>query len=508
MNGGKSMRGSKTSVPVVIVGCGVLLLAGGAASGGAKRGPVQDVPSLNVIIQPQTTTGGRAVGVGIEERIGLGSTPRTLSLAAPLKFAGMIPFATEVSDLVVSDEGGEVGMAVTAATLAEGSAGRRWTSIRPLSGRVSVRYRMPLHPFERRGPPYGVKEGGLGISGNTSTLLVLPEDLKVSRSTLGWDLSQMVPGSKGVVTGGEGTVTVGGPVDNLLDRWLIAGPLKPAQATELAGFNAYTLGTPPFDAARTMTWARSIYTVLGQAFGYLGEPRYQLFIRTLDAPSYATGTARKEGGGSLITTGKPYWTGQTELDVRNTIAHEMGHQWVGQFDPAGSLWFAEGLNVYVTSTLPCEAKLETWTACAEQISKWAKHYYNSEGSTWSQARIEASPFEREDLRLVSYGRGMMYFANLDAAIRGESGGKRTLLMALRPLFEARRDGVPITPASWEAWLRRTRGDSAVISFRQTVMDGGMIKPDPAAFGSHLEAMPTAWTEDGKVRQGYRWRYRP
>jgi len=464
--------------------------------------------TFDVTFRPETDAQHKVVAVVVKERIASGSAGRPLAITVPLKYVGLIPFATQISDVTARDEKGVLAMATEETTLPDGMKVRRWRSARAVSGTANLQYTLALQPPGMTGPPYGAKAGGLGVSGNTDTMVVIPEGLPEGRNSLRWDLSRMAPGSRGVFTGGEDTITVSGAPDQLLDRWLMAGRLQGGQPRATEGFNAYTLGTPPFPAIKAMTWGRVVYTALAQAYGYLGVPRYELLIRTLDAPSFATGTATYRGGGSLVTTGSPtYLRGQTDGDVFNTIAHEIGHQWVGQFDGGGSLWFAEGLNVYVTSTVPCEAGLQSWSECGDQVTKWSKAYYDSEGRDWSQARIEDAPFGREDLRLVSYGRGMMYFANLDAAIRTQSQGKRTLLTALRPLFEARRDGHPITMQSWETWLRGELGEGGVASFRNTVLGGSVIKPDSAAFGGHLKPVPTSYQHGTSSRSGYIWRSR-
>ena len=54
----------------------------------------------------------------------------------------------------------------------------------------------------------------------------------------------------------------------------------------------------------------------------------------------------------------PDWPGQDDAYFRSTIFHEMTHQWVGLIEGRAS-WFEEGLTVYVTATLPCEAHLST-----------------------------------------------------------------------------------------------------------------------------------------------------
>ncbi|MEG8055536.1 hypothetical protein QP150_00970 [Sphingomonas sp. 22L2VL55-3] len=123
--------------------------------------------------------------------------------------------------------------------------GRRWTTARAVSGPVTVRYRMTVTPFGQSGPPFGVKAAGYGLGGNTGSLLMLPELPGLRQTTLRWDLSEMVKGSRGVMAGGLGTIMIQGPSDPLLDRWLLAGPLTAGQSAYGHDFNAYTVGHPP-----------------------------------------------------------------------------------------------------------------------------------------------------------------------------------------------------------------------------------------------------------------------
>ncbi|MEH3039431.1 MAG: hypothetical protein PGN21_05135 [Sphingomonas paucimobilis] len=460
--------------------------------------------ALTIVLSPETDDGRKVIGMIVEERITMAGPPQRLTLTAPLRFAGMVPVGSVVSDFTVTVAGERVGTSVSDVVTPGGPA-RRWTSDSDVTGDVIVRYRLPLAPLAQGGPPYGMKAAGLGVAGNSGSLLVLPELAGMRRSTLRWDLSRMVAGSRGVIAGGTDTLVASGPPDALIDRWLMAGPLEAGQKRPDDGFNAYTLGAPPFDATAMMAWSRRVYTALADTFGYLGKPRYLLAIRALDAPSFATGTASVANGASLITVGSPtYLPGQDVERVKGTIAHEMTHNWVGQFGDRSAPWFNEGLTVYVSATLPCEVGLRKWSDCANEIGKWAKDYYGSEARNWTMERIEATPFVREDVRRVPYGRGMMYFANLDAQIRAVSSGHRTLLTALRPLFEKRRAGQPLTMRGWEAWLKRERGPEAVALFHSTVLEGGMIAPAPNAFGDRLRARPVRSTSGDRIYDSYEW----
>lgn len=349
-------------------------------------------PALTIVLRPETDASHTVIGMIVEERIAMAGPPQRLTLTAPVRFAGMVPVGSVVSDFTVADANGRANTSTSDMVTPAGPA-RRWTSDRDLAGDVIVRYRLPLTPFAQGGPPYGMKAAGFGVAGNSGSLLVLPEIAGLRRSKLRWNLSRMAAGSSGVIAGGTDTLVVDGPPDALIDRWLMAGPLEAGQKRPGEGFNAYTLGAPPFDATAMMIWSRRIYTSLANTFGYLGRPRYLLAIRVLDAPSFATGTASVANGASLITVGSPtYLPGQDVERVKGTIAHEMTHNWVGQFGDRPAPWFNEGLTVYVSATLPCEVGLRRWSDCANEIGKWAHDYSAARRGTgpWTGSRRHPS----------------------------------------------------------------------------------------------------------------------
>ncbi len=179
-------------------------------------------PALTIVLSPETDDGRKVIGMIVEEQISMAGPPRRLTLTAPLRFAGMVPVGSVVSDFTVTVAGRRVGTSVSEVVTPNGPA-RRWISDRDLTGDVTVRYRLPLTPFAQGGPPYGMKAAGLGVAGNSGSLLVLPELAGLRRSTLRWDLSRMAAGSSGVIAGGTDTLVADGPPDSLVDRWLMAG---------------------------------------------------------------------------------------------------------------------------------------------------------------------------------------------------------------------------------------------------------------------------------------------
>jgi hypothetical protein len=103
----------------------------------------------------------------------------------------------------------------------------------------------------------------------------------------------------------------------------------------------------------------------------------------------------------------------------------MTHQWVGLIEGRAS-WFEEGLTVYVTATLPCEAHLSTPEECAHDLNRNLLNYYASEAKNWLQKQIDNTPFTNESAREVPYARGALYFANLNFQLLAKSNGARGL----------------------------------------------------------------------------------
>ncbi len=463
---------------------------------------------FDVLLTPPASVDGRVDGMEVEERIAVGDTPAVLALRLPLALPGAPHNADAITALVVRDAAGEVGMQTTEVD-GDMFPLRRWTTQRPVAGEVVVQYHAGLQRPQAGGPPYGLKASAQGVSGSTKSFLLIPENIPSQASRLAWNLQRLAPDSIGVITGGEGTQMIAGPPSTLDDHWLLAGPALRGQPKPGAGFNAYTIGNPPFDASVEMAWARRAYDALAVAFGYLGRPSYTLLIRALDIPSRETGTARLAGGGALITVGNVFSADYDVQALHSLLVHEMGHQWTGQLTNGVEPWFAEGFNVFAETTVPCRASIMSWSDCAARINTQLEDLYRSEGRRWSLQQINAAGFDQEMVRRVPYGRGMLYFASVDAQLLRRSSGRRGLLAALRPIFAARQAGARFEQRDWEALVARELGPEAVNTFRAVVIDGS---EDPAMpqdlFGPQLHRVAHRWsTPQGEV-DGYRWEAAP
>lgn len=468
---------------------------------------------LSVVVKPLSTNGGvYALEVRQELRHGLPAGDIALRFSAPVGVFGVKSIADRITGLTVVDAAGPVPLTMSTDPRPSGyaTATRHWEAARKTVAPVSVRYRIPTQPvLEGGGPPYGMKASGEGVAGRGLGFLLLPQNTTTQATSFGWDLSELPPGSIGAITAGAGATIVPGPPSELTTQWMLAGPARVFKSTRTPGFEAYVLGAAPFDVDDALEWADRGYAHLAASMKYLGTPPYRMFFRSLDAPSYATGSAREAGGGAMMTTGATFGE-QSPEDFNNTIFHEMAHQWVGDTSGAG-MWFVEGLTVYLTATLPCEARMADAAFCARAVNDYATHYYGAEARNWSMAKIAAAGTGNENARRVPYGRGLLYFAQLDAQLRAGSDGRRGVRDVLAPLFQARMKGVRLDEAAWEAMLLSELGQPAVDEFRATVIEGTQtIVPPSSAFGACLQRVKVELTPPGsnaKV-EGYEWRPAP
>lgn len=451
--------------------------------------------AVTITLKPLPGDDGRIVALSVAEEIFAAELGRPLEFQVSYSLPGMKQLLDRIGTVRAADALGDLPLTIhdDAGDTAHPRR-RHWHPARPIRFPMTITYVVTPQPGnEFGGPPYGMKAAGGGIVGRANSFLVLPS-IKASKTTvLQWDLSAMPAGSVGASSKGVGRTVIEGPPDSV-DPWLLAGPARHLGRADGSGFQGYQMGTPADDASEVLEWSQRSYGYLGSTFGYLGHPTYYLFIRALDGPSFATGTA--SDGGALVTMGRSYIRGQNALHLHYIIFHEMTHQWVGQID-GESPWFSEGMTTYFSSVLPCTAHFDPWESCAAQINDSAKVYYTSPARNWSQARIESTPFEREDVRRTPYGRGMVYFAGLDARIRQHSNGRRTLLDAMQPLFSARKTTGRLRIADWEAMLVREVGTKEVSTFRKTILEGKLTaEPPTSVYGPCLRRVEVIWRAAG------------
>lgn len=453
--------------------------------------------------KPLRDAAGEVSAIVVSQTIDGAQPPQgqPFSLVAPLASGGVTGIAERITELDVADAEGPLLLRIDNSD----ADVRRWLAPRPVRYPVRLSYRALVQPpGGRNGPPYGIRPAGGGVSGSPRGFLLLPENAGTTLTRVHWDLSGLAAGSVAASSFGDGDFTLAGSPDALGQGWLLAGPAQQLRAAGAAPFRAYWLGQPPFDAAHEMDQAARGYQVLSDAFPHLKPtPSYRLFMRVLDTPPPGGGTALQHS--FMLSMGKDDKKGA--LDHRNTMFHEMSHQWVGLLDPDedDTAWFKEGLNVYYTTVLRLRGGLSGMEEYAAIVNAQLRTYYASHAINWSAEKIAGLGLSDEAARQTPYVRGWLYFVDLDGQLRAHSGGKMDLDSFLKPLFLAREQGRKIDVAYWEAMLDTALGPQAVRRFRAVNLEATeVIHPAAGAFGPCLTRQDAEFTVAGTAVQGYRY----
>jgi hypothetical protein len=463
-------------------------------------------PAFDIVFKPVREGGADVTAIVVKETIRGVPAGKPLTLSAPVVYAGVRGVADRVKDLEVRDDQGAVPLTVSEDKPVPGGFPyyRHWTAARPTAGPVRVAFRSLVQPPDApRGPPFGIRAVGGGVSGAGSGFLVFPEmgpaDLHVS-----WDVSDLAPSSAAIASWGEGEASLHAPPRELTQGWIIAGPVtRYPEHGGTEGFSAAWLGQAPFDAPAEMAWAGKLYAYFGKSYRYLDPPPpYRVFMRFL--PGGTGGGTALPRSFMLSALAGPPKPGATA--PHGTLAHEMTHQWVGGIaEPDGiNSWFSEGLTTYFSALIPKRGGFAPLDEYAREINRITQSYYAFPARTWSAAKIAEAGFGDENIRHIPYSRSALYFADIDAKIRARSGGKRQLLDALQPIFKSREKGVRFDHAAWKAFLTKELGADEAARWQRIVIDGELFTPGEQAFGPCFERKPATYAFEGQSFEGYRF----
>ncbi|MGH8180860.1 MAG: peptidase M61 [Steroidobacteraceae bacterium] len=411
-------------------------------------------------------------------------------LRLPLVSSNVTTLAGELEDLRVADSKG----ALTLATRDDAPSGlmffRHWYASRPVSGTLTIRYRAPItNALNPRGaaPPLELRTESGGFSGDASTFLVLPDTDRAWRIALRWDFTALGPGAAGLSTLGAGDVgfAAGGQdmepkLSAVYDGGLyVMGGRIHTHPSPLsgAGFMSAWQGQPPFDANALMQWTQSLYGSYERFFRAPPRQPYEVFLRR----NLLNAGGGVEVGRSFVGT----FDEQTQArDLELTLAHEMVHTFVGGLDdPKGllSAWYAEGLAVYYERVLPWRAGLISTDEFLADLNKTAARYYTDLLNDTPNGEIPARFWADTRVRVLPYDRGSLYFAALNAQLRGLSHGKRSLDDLVLQMVARRRRGLPVDEAAWVSLVRQAIGRPGATQL-DAMLAGKRVLPASAAFG--------------------------
>lgn len=468
-------------------------------------------PSLNLMLHPVREGGSEVTAVEAHWQLDAISLPKgkPFSVRAPITYAGRTGIADRVDNLVVQDASGPVPLKVENDPVNAGGFPyyRHWRTERAMVPPIIVTYRMrSFTGTATTGPQFDFYSHAGGLSSGGMALLVLPEDLPVANMRVKWDLTDLATGSIAASTYGEGDFDLRAAPEQLAQAYYMAGPLGRYVPESSSGFRGYWLGQAVFDPQQEMAWTHQAYEYLRKFYRDTTTSSYRMFIRAL--PGTGGGTALQN---SFMLGTAPGLADPSKIAARGTLAHEMGHYWIGGLTgggTGGTTWFNEGLNVYYTRLLLLRSGLAPVSDYLGDINQTARAYYTNSFRNLSADELDKLGFSKGvgpgSAQNVPYARGSLFFADIDAKIRAGSGGHRKLDDVILALFDRRRGGEELSPDALVDALAREIGPASRQEFDSVIIRGETIIPESGAFGPCFERHETKFQIEGKDVVGYEW----
>ncbi|HEX4683777.1 MAG TPA: hypothetical protein VH277_13755 [Gemmatimonadaceae bacterium] len=477
------------------------------SAAGAQRAPVRRVvdaaASIDIVVRPVRDGAPDSRYADVRESITrtAGVTSSDFIVQVPGGPSGA-PAPAGLETLEMSDVNGVVPVRADSGT-------RRWRALRPITFPVTLAFKARMWPpGTRTNPSYMLRSAEGAVSGQGTGILVTPVDGVDYAGRFRWDLSDLSPGS--ITTSGlteENDVRA--PVATLLQSFFMAGPLQhyPAHG-DRDGFAAYWHGTPPWDAPAVMAWVASLYEYMRRFWGEAQPRRYRVMGRMLPPPAYG-GTALHD---QFIFNAPAGPRDTADTGPLLLLAHETGHLFVrGLENPGGggptNNWFTEGLNEYYAVTLALRSGLAPIDLVLREINLQTRNYYtNPRRSMPADAVARNNPMTDGLAQNISYERGILFWADVDAQIRAGSNGRRNLDSVMIPLVtrartlggegdignQARPGGQPgwFTPDELVDSLVKAGAPDIRAEFDSVIVQGKRIVPRANAFGPCFELRPT------------------
>ncbi|MFN8666853.1 MAG: hypothetical protein U0164_06570 [Gemmatimonadaceae bacterium] len=472
--------------------------------------------ALSIVVRPVRASLPEVQQVVIEATIAaIADAARArLCFRAPITYAGRTGIADRVSNLRLRDASGDVAVTIENETSDPGGFPyyRHWCATRAVRGDVALHYAMQSYTGRvTPGPQFDFYSHAGGVSFGGMAMFVLPELRDTLRLTIRWDLRDLAPGSIAASTYGEGTIARRGTAESLAQAYYMAGPLGRYAPDEARGsFAGYWLGTPAFSARRELAWTWSMNQYLRHFWADTTSDPYRIFIRALEGTGGGTALQR-----SFMYGVRPGSGDSTKVAQRNTLAHEMGHMFLGTVDEgggAGPTWFNEGLNTHLTRALVFSSGNGELADFLDDLNTTARNYYTNAYrllTADSLARLGFSTgIGAGSAQNVPYTRGSLWWATMDERIRRSSHGGRSLDDVVLALVRRWRGGAPRTVQSIVDALVVEIGDEARREYERVIVRGETVEPSSEAFGSCFERYETTISQGSVVARGYQWRRVP
>lgn len=335
------------------------------------------------------------------------------------------------------------------------------------------------------------------------TTLILPDvpDETRARVQVDFDLAAM--------PGAEGTYSLGPGVHETTTRalrhaYFVAG--KFATIKHTAGnltLEARLPESATFDLAAA---SRDLFRLLdaeGKVFGDDKPETLRLLVVGMPPGGGSHGTSLTAS--AIVWRDKgAAWT----ADDARLAAHEMFHLYNGQIiertagagTDAETYWFSEGFTEHYTDELMRRAGVWRARDWLEAVRDRMRRYHRHPDAE--------TPNNKADMRWggtavqLPYLRGSIVAAYVDATMRKQSKGQKSLDDFMRLLLtRARNNEPPIDPEAMVRLIRAEVGEPAGDVVRDVALGGARLELPVDAFGSCVEVTGSGSEQDVKVKNG-------
>jgi predicted metalloprotease with PDZ domain len=275
---------------------------------------------------------------------------------------------------------------------------------------------------------------------------------KWGRLPRGWTVASDLDHLKGkqtTVANLINSVAIGGADLKLVRRDLRGAPLRVA-----------LLGKWKFTADQLADTVTPIVAAEDAFWGDRSTPFLVAMAPLGDLPSGLsyTGTGRADAFSIASTSG---------FELKQTVrflAHEYMHSWVPialggmpEEDEATDYWFSEGFNDYLASKVLLRSGIWSLAEWAADKNETLMRYGTSPAKTATGAEIASRFWDDPAVQKVSYDRGHLLAAKLDAEIAARSAGKQSLEGVLRVQRKAAEGSPELAVALFRKTLREQTG---------------------------------------------------
>lgn len=452
----------------------VLALLSGILVASATPGPT---PILSIKLTPSAidAAAGRA-NLDVVLRLSDMHIAHGEVLLAHQNMAPRMVAPIRVEQLSVTDAMGAVALQD------DGRTGlRRWRAPRAMAGELTVRYRIPIDNAAGGSLSTIPYVDGAGLFGVGNMLLLIPQLETPHRIALSWDLSALPTGATAISTFGEGDLQLPtGALSRLNFAMFMTGQVKRAPNPRAGPFGVYWTGTPGFDIAGASSWTEELYRWMSRFFGDPALPRYSVFLRA-NPSSAGNGVAAPH---SFVLG---YGASSTAEGMKTILGHEMTHTWTA--NELGK-WYSEGNAVYYQARLPWMAQMIPTERYLRDINLTAARYYNNDVIDAPDEDILPNFWTDMRYNVLSYDRGAIYFAVLDARIRRASRGRRSIDDLVRAMVDRSRREQAATEADWLTLLRAELGKAGP-DLHRAMLRGERLVPPSDAYGPCFRRVRTA-----------------